>query len=196
MKRALFLLLLCFSFIAQSVYAQEEVNLKPKTPQEWRAYLQFRRKEVLKELYALKPEAKSAIENAEGYAVFMNFGLKILFVGTGNGRGIVHDNKSAEDTYMRMFQGGVGLGVGIKDFRMVFVFDDREVLEEFTKGGWNFGTDADAALKNEEGGAATSGSIRVAPGLRVYQLTKNGLALNAMVNGTKYWVDKKTNPKD
>ena len=175
MKRSLFFLLLCFSFVVQSGYAQEEVNLKPKTPEEWRTYLQYRRKEVLKDLYALKPETRSVIEDAEGYAVFVNFGMKILLFGTGNGRGI---------------------GVGIKDFRMVFVFEDREVLEKFTKGGWNFGTDADAALKNEEGGAATSGSIRVAPGLRVYQLTKNGLALNVMVNGTKYWVDKKVNIKD
>ncbi len=196
MRRIALFVTIGIILVVQSVYAQKEVNLKPKTPQEWKDYLQFRRNEVLQELYEFKPAAKSDIENAQGYAVFINFGMKVLLVGTGSGRGIARDNKTGKDVYMRMAQAGVGLGVGIKDFRMVFIFENRKVLETFVKGGWNFGTDADAALKNEEGGAAASGSIRVAPGLRVYQLTKNGLALNAMVNGTKYWVDKKVNPEE
>lgn len=38
-------------------------------------------------------------------------------------------------------------------------------------------------------GAAASGAVAVAPGLRVYQLTENGLALQATVHGTKFWRD-------
>jgi lipid-binding SYLF domain-containing protein len=88
----------------------------------------------------------------------------------------------------------VGFGAGVKDFRAVFIFDDRLVMENFINSGWSFGGGADAAVTAEETeGAATSGAIDVAPGVRVYQLTKNGLALSATVNGTKYWVDKDVN---
>ena len=182
--------------LTQSAIAAQEVNMKPKTPEEWRVYLRFRRDETLRDLYKIKPEAKYVVDKAQGYAVFTNFDLKIFFVGGGNGRGLVHDNKSGKETFMRMLQGGVGWGLGVKDFRAVFVFDNRQVMENFINSGWSFGGEADAAAKVEDtAGAATSGAIAVAPGVRVYQLTQNGLALAAMVKGTKYWIDQDVNGK-
>jgi hypothetical protein len=41
----------------------------------------------------------------------------------------VRDNKTGRDTYMKMGEVGVGLGVGIKDFRAVFVFHSPEVMQ-------------------------------------------------------------------
>jgi lipid-binding SYLF domain-containing protein len=190
------LILGCAFFSCGPAFAvsDEGVNLKPKTPEEWRTYLRFRRDETMEELYRLKPEAKFVVQRAHGYAVFTNFSMKILLVGTGNGRGLVHDNKTGKETFMRMLQAGVGFGAGVKDFRAVFIFDDRLVMENFINSGWSFGGGADAAVTAEETeGAATSGAIDVAPGVRVYQLTKNGLALSATVNGTKYWIDKDVN---
>jgi lipid-binding SYLF domain-containing protein len=198
MKRFLGVLLFSVMVMIPSAFAanSEGVNLKPKTPQEWRTYLSFRRDETLEALYKVKPEAKYVVEKAEGYAVFTNFSMKIFFAGGGSGRGLVHDNKTNKETFMRMVQGGVGWGVGVKDFRAVFVFDDRKVMENFMNSGWSFGGGADAAAKSDSaGGGAASGAIAVAPGVRVYQLTENGLALSAMVNGTKYWVDKEVNGK-
>ena len=128
--------------------------------------------------------------------MFTNFNSKIFFVGSGNGRGLVHDNKTGKEIFMRMYQVGVGLGLGVKDFRAIFVFDDRQVMENFISSGWSFGTEANAAAKIENtAGDAASGAIAMAPGVRVYQLTQNGLILDAMVNGTKYWVDKDVNGK-
>jgi len=171
------------------------VNLKPKTAPEWQRYLRYRRDQALEDLYKIKPEAKYVIEHAQGYAVFTNFGTKILFFGSSSGRGLVHDNKTGKETFMRMMQAGVGLGLGVQDFRTVFVFDDRQVMENFINSGWSFGGDANAAAKSEDDGAATSGAIAVAPGVRAYRLTQNGLALDAMVTGTKYWIDKDVNKK-
>jgi len=197
MKRIFLMVLVSVLSVIPPAFAvnAQGVNLKPKTPQEWRTYLSFRRDEALEDLYKIKPEAKDVINRAHGYAVFTNFSMKIFFVGSGSGRGLVHDNKTGKETFMRMMQAGVGLGLGVKDFRAVFVFDDRKVMEDFINSGWSFGGGADAAAKNEEAGAATSGAIAVAPGVRVYQLTENGLALSAMVNGTKYWVDESVNKK-
>lgn len=195
MKKILFLSLFVVLLSVPLVMAANSkgVNLKPHTTEEWQTYLKFRRDEALEELYAIKPEAKYVIEKAQGYAVFSNFGLKIFFAGSENGRGIVHDNKSGKETFMRMLQVGVGWGLGVKDFRAIFVFDDRKVMDEFITQGWSFGGEANAAAKTEEEGLATSGAVAVAPGVRVYQLTKNGLMLDAMINGSKYWVDKSVN---
>ena len=63
------------------------------------------------------------------------------------------------------------------------------MLDKFLNSGWQFGAEADAAAKGGGAGAAASGAVEVAPGLRVYQLTENGLALQATVRGTKFWRD-------
>jgi lipid-binding SYLF domain-containing protein len=116
-----------------------------------------------------------------------------MFFGSGSGRGLVHNNKTGKETFMRMLQGGVGLGVGVEDARMVFVFSTREAMESFIRDGWVVGGDANAAAKGGDAGAATSGALEVAPGISVYRLVQNGLSLDAMVKGTKYWEDKEMN---
>ena len=43
--------------------------------------------ETLDRLYTLQPGARTAIQNAAGYAVFSNFGMKIFVAGGGTGPG-------------------------------------------------------------------------------------------------------------
>ena len=52
---------------------------------------------------------------------------------------------------------------------------------------------ADAAAKAGKAGGAYSGAVEVAPGVWVYQMTKNGLALQLTLQGTKYYKDKDLN---
>ena len=87
----------------------------------------------------------------------------------------------------------VGLGLGVKDFRVVFVFSDLGRLREFVEKGWDFSGQADAAAKSDDKGAAVSGAVTVMPGVEVYQLTKNGVALQVTLQGTKYWKVKVLN---
>jgi hypothetical protein len=47
---------------------------------------------------------------------------------------------------------------------------------------------ADAAAKAGDKGGAYSGAVEVAPGVWVYQITKNGLALQLTLQGTKYYM--------
>ena len=194
MNKIIFSLVMLAMLIPQSYAADATgVNLKPKTKQEWQTYLRYRRDQALEDLYALKPEAKYVVNHAYGYGVFSNFGLKIGFIGGNSGRGLVHDNRSGKEVFMRMAEGGVGLGLGIKDYRMIFVFDDRSVMDTFMRGSWSFGGGADAAVKTETAGASTAGAIDLSPGVHMYALTKNGLSVQAMVNGAKYWVDGHVN---
>lgn len=193
MKKYFFAIIIAavaFSFLG----CERKVNMKPQTKQEWRDYLLFRRAETLRDLYRLRPQARWEIARAKGYAVFSNLNVNLLLASMTGGRGIVHENGLfGKDTFMRMAQAGVGVGLGVKDFRAVFIFDDRSVLDKFINNGWQFGGEADAAVKGGGAGAAASGAIGVAPGLRVYQLTENGLALQATVHGTKYWKDPDVN---
>lgn len=153
------------------------------------------RDEVLKELYRLRPESKAKIKAAAGYAVFTNVGLNVIFASFAGGHGIVVEEGLFRDkeTFMKMGSAGIGLGLGVKDFRAVFIFSDKDRLEAFIEKGWDFSGQADAAAKSDKKGAAMAGAATVIPGVEIYQITKNGLALQATLQGTKYWQDKELN---
>ena len=87
---------------------------------------------------------------------------------------------------------GGGLGVGVKDFRAVYVFEKRHIMERFIEQGLNVGAQADAAAKSGGQGEAVGGELLL-DGIRVYQLTESGLALQATIQGTKYWKDPELN---
>src|SRR5450631_2551735 len=52
-------------------------------------------------LYKADPKAKAVVEGAAGYAVFSNFGVKILLAGSGKGQGVAVNNKSKNQTFMK-----------------------------------------------------------------------------------------------
>ena len=112
----------------------------------WGASKEDKQKEVqkmsrdtLSRLYKAQPSAKKAVEGAAGYATFSNFGMKILIAGGGSGSGIAVDNKTKKATYMKMVEVQAGLGMGVKKFRVVFVFDTQKALNDFVNSGWEFG---------------------------------------------------------
>ena len=151
------------------------------------------RAEVLENLYEQKPAAKREIRDAEGYAVFSNVGINIVMFSAGGGRGVVHDNRTGEDTFMNMASAGVGIGLGLKDFRGIFIFHTRKALDNFVEYGWDFSGQADAAAKASDKGGEENLAGTAINGVRLYQLTETGLALQATLQGTKYWKAKNLN---
>ncbi len=151
------------------------------------------RQETLTRLYKEEPQVKAKIAKAAGYATFSNIGINVVFISAGGGSGVVHDNKTSKDTYMSMATAGVGIGLGIKDFRAVFVFNDQSALKSFIEDGWNFSGQADAAAKSGRKGKEGSAAGSIINGVDVYQMTETGLTLQATLQGTKYWVNKKLN---
>ncbi len=147
--------------------------------------------DVLTELYQLHPQAKNEIAAAPGYAVFSNANVNIIFASFGGGYGVVQE-KSGKQTYMKMGEAGVGLGLGVKDFRAVFIFKNNTAMQRFITSGWEFGGHADAAAKASEQGAAV-GAEALIDHIIIYQITKSGLVLQASVKGTKYWKDEELN---
>jgi len=152
-------------------------------------------KSTLAQLYRLQPSSKAAISKAYGYAVFDNFGTNLGVLSTASGKGIAYDNKSKKEIFMRMYSGGVGIGLGVKDYRLVFVFETKKAFDSFVTSGWEGSAQADAAAKAGKDGGAVSGATAVSDGVWVYQYTKNGLAAQATLQGTKYWkYDDLNNP--
>ena len=149
--------------------------------------------EVLASLYKAQPEAKSSVESSAGYAVFRNFGMKILVAGGGSGEGVAVDHATKAATFMKMAEIQAGLGIGVKKFRVVFVFESKQALDAFVNSGWEFGGQASAAAKSGDKGSAYQGAASVSPGVWMYQLTDTGLAAEITAKGTKYYKDDKLN---
>jgi lipid-binding SYLF domain-containing protein len=162
------------------------------SPAEERQLILSMKNEVLTDLYKVRPDVKSQIAGAPGYAVFSNANVNVILASFGGGYGVVRNNRSGKYTYMKMGEVGVGLGLGAKDFRLVFVFHSNDSMNRFVDTGWAFGAQADAAAKAEDKGAAVGGEITV-DNMTIYQLTETGLALQATIKGTKYWKDEDLN---
>lgn len=149
--------------------------------------------ETLQLLYKYAPEAKNMILNSYGYATFTNIGVNLVLLSAEGGKGMAHNNRTGVNTYMNMASGGLGFGLGVKDFRAVFLFEDKKTYDTFVRSGWEANAQADAAAKYEETGGAINAAETVAPGIRLYKMTQSGLALQATVQGTKYWKDEELN---
>jgi len=158
-----------------------------------RAEIRKMTQETLSRLYKAQPSARKAVEGAAGYAVFSNFGMKIFVGGSGSGKGVAVNNKTKKDTFMKMFEVQAGLGMGIKKFRLVWVFENPKEFDAFINSGWELGAQANASAKTGSQGAALSGAMAVAPGVWVYQMTDDGLALELTAKGTKYYKDDNLN---
>jgi lipid-binding SYLF domain-containing protein len=143
--------------------------------------------DTLQRLYKVDPKAKGAVHGAAGYAVFSNLGVKILLAGSGNGKGIAVNNKSKQETFMKMLQVQAGLGMGVKKFSVVFVFDNEKALNTFVNSGWQLGGQSTAAAKTGDKGGSMAGAASVSDGVCMYQLTDKGLAAEISATGTKYY---------
>lgn len=158
-----------------------------------RAEVRASRDEILGRLYEINPSARAAMEAASGYAVFSNVGIKIFVAGGGTGKGIAVDNKTGKEIFMKMVEVQAGLGMGVKRFELVFVFETKEALRKFVDSGWEAGAQASLAATDGQSGVAYQGAIPVSPGIWLYQLTSKGLAAEITVKGTKYYRDDDLN---
>ncbi|MHC4553144.1 MAG: lipid-binding SYLF domain-containing protein [Planctomycetota bacterium] len=163
------------------------------TVAEKRDYAQKMKADTIAELYEEKPETKAKIANAAGYGVFSNININLFLLSSGNGYGIIHENSSGDDIYMKMRGFGVGFGAGAKDFRVVIIFKSQEALDTFTTKGWEWGGHADAAAKADDKGAEVGAQAEITGDMEIYTFTEAGIALQATVAGTKYWKDDELN---
>ncbi len=193
------------------------VTARGPTLESQRQDIRAMRDAAFQELVRANPAASQRLKQAEGYAVFSKLQLQVLFFSGGAGYGLAHDNQSGEDVFMRVAEAGVGLGVGVKDLRLFFVFHERAAFERFIVEGLEFGVEGEAtAISGGDTGAGLSGRGAVAGGVsgagasgrvgerssaagvpdasfEVFQFTENGLMLQVNLVGTRYWKDADLN---
>ena len=149
--------------------------------------------DALASLYEIAPDTRRAIEGSAGYAVFSTFGVKLFFAGGTSGKGVVVNKRTDRQTFMKMVQVQGGLGFGINQNRLIFVFSDESALRNFVQQGWEFGGQANVSAMVDGKGGMFSGAASVAPGVYLYQLTNSGLSASLSVSGTKYFKDADLN---
>ena len=179
----------CLGFgLLQPAHAQFGSLFGPdKTIAEQRQDILIKNQAILKQLYEVQPKAKELIEKSVGYATFSNFGMKILIAGGGTGSGVVINKANKKPIFMNMAEVQAGLGIGIKSFQNIFVFETEAAMNDFVNSGWTFGGQVTAAAKYEKDGSAYQDATVVAPGVLMYQLTDSGLAAEITGKGTKYY---------
>jgi lipid-binding SYLF domain-containing protein len=178
-----------FALLAHADDAADKAKKAAKEQKEIRANTQ----KILQRLYKAQPAAQAAVANGAGYGVFSNTGVKILFAGSGKGEGVAVDNKTKKETFMKMVELQAGLGMGVKKFSVIFVFDNDKALNSFVNSGWDFGGQATAAAKSGDKGGSMAGATSVADGVWMYQMTDKGLAAEITAKGTKYYKDDDLN---
>jgi len=173
----------------------EEVG-EAEEPSEWQAMEQEGKRgkinemsvEAMEELFSEHAKTRELYARSYGAAVFDN--LKLAFgISGGGGNGVAVVRKTNERTYMKMATAGVGVGLGVKKYQVVFFMQDSQTFNNFVEKGWQ----ADAGAGAVAGKAGVEVMTDFVNGLAVYQLTEKGLMANADIAGTKYWKNKKLN---
>ena len=151
--------------------------------------------QALQRLYNKVPSAQNVIKNCYAYATLSNTGIKLGLLGDAHGRGLAVNNDTGEKVYMRMKEMGIGLGLGVKEYDLIFVIGTEKAWNAFIAGDLKFASSAEASASDGQAGGAIEGASIAANGIWVYQITKKGLALDASIKGTKIYADKKLNQR-
>ncbi|MCV6604441.1 MAG: hypothetical protein OIF34_03980 [Porticoccaceae bacterium] len=167
-------------------------TIKGSSVQERRGYVEAMRSDALNDLYKEHPRARQQIADAAGYAVFSNINTNLIFVTTSGGYGVV-TRKGGSKTYMKMAGGGLGIGAGLRDMRLVLIFKKAHDLENFADNGWDVSGQAGATAQSDDQGGSVNVIKSVDFDVVSYELTKAGVALEATVDGMKFWKDKELN---
>jgi lipid-binding SYLF domain-containing protein len=146
-------------------------------------------------------ESATYFDKCFGYAVFPTIGKGGFVVGGAHGEGRVYRaGKYVGDSSMT--QVSVGLQLGGEAYRQIIFFEDQRAFDDFTRGNFEFGADANAvmitaaasasagtagAAAGASGGqhdARTAGSYH--NGMAVFTIAKGGAMYQATLGGQKF----------
>jgi len=133
--------------------------------------------------------ASELIESAYGHAVFDTTKGGFIVTGAG-GTGVATRKNGSDPVYMHLGSGGVGLGAGLENYKLVILFENEDVYKRFIDGEWSAGATAQAAA-GRDGAAVVAKFVN---GVAVYHLTDKGLIAQADISGVKFWPSDKLNP--
>ena len=148
---------------------------------------------TMAQLYQQYPASRQQIQRAAGYAVFSNFGFKVLFMGSATGEGLAVSRAAQRETFMRMVELQPGYGFGAQQFKLVFVFGTPQAFDQFVYSGWEFGANAMASARSSTQQMGNQLGVSVSPGVLMYQLSEQGAIVGVSITGAKYYPDPNLN---
>ena len=150
------------------------------------------RSETLNLVYAQVPELKDVIAEAPGYGVFSGISTHTIIMSGSNAYGVIRDNTTGSDTYMRALKLGAGLGAGAQTVRVIVVFHSAQTMKDILDHGWSLTGRAEAAAKVGSVGGGKAMVISL-PGLSIYRFTQTGVMVGGALEGAKVWKDTELN---
>jgi lipid-binding SYLF domain-containing protein len=138
-------------------------------------------KQTLERLRRENPRAQRLLDQAYGYAVLDSTKMAIGIGGSGRGVGVAVDTKTGDRTYLKIYQGGVGLGLGLHMYQVVVLFQEKGTFRDFLDGKWIGEGEAHAAAG--EKGAATEATF--VNGVVSFHFTEKGLMARADIGGAR-----------
>ena len=108
--------------------------------------------ETLASLVSNEPAFQREIDASVGYFVSQVSATKIPLVGAGYDIGVLFDKETGSHTYMNIKRADIGAGQGASRFRVLVLFDNRDVLERFRSGIWKSVLGAESAAGTQNAG--------------------------------------------
>jgi len=182
---------LLLSFTAASAIAQHSYNdeaVKDNDLAQRRAEILQMSKTAISELRK-DSSADKLLGESYGQAVFDTTKGGFIVTGAG-GTGVAMSKTGHMPVFMHMGAGGVGLGAGLENYKLIILFENKDTYDKFVEGAWSAGFSAQAAA-----GAAGKGVVgKFQNGVAVYHQTDKGLIAQVDVTGVKFWPSDKLNP--
>jgi lipid-binding SYLF domain-containing protein len=159
------------------------------------------------DLFRNSDQSSEFFKKSYGYAVFPTIGKGGLGIGAAHGSGRVYARGSLIG-HVTMNQVSIGFQAGGEAYSEIIFFKDKDALDDFTSGNFEFSADAGAiaitAAANASVGttgadagaslgkrdAATAGDFN--HGMAVFTIAKGGLMYNATIAGQKFSYHKGT----
>ncbi len=165
---------------------------KGETPAAQCRYIDQVRIAAVSELAIERPDVKSKLEAAPGYAVFNGRILSLFHIGTRRSYGVVYDNKTEDSTYMSWFELDLAAAIGFQVYRNVIIFDSPDAMKHFIDSGWEGSTGLGLTLKPAGHGFALHG-MGTTQGDSSYTLTDKGLWLGLTFGFGRFYTDDELN---
>lgn len=132
------------------------------------------------------PSIQKWFDSAHGYVLFPSVGKGAIGIGGAYGKGQVYERKQLIG-YAKLKQGTIGLALGGQAFTEVIFFQDKNALNAFKEGNWEFAANA-SAVAVKAGAGATS---EYSNGVKAFVHVKGGLMAEASVGGQHFFYEAK-----
>jgi lipid-binding SYLF domain-containing protein len=183
-QRFLGLGVLSLSLLAGGAFADDKADKQAEVVKQTNA--------ALERFYKAKPDLKATVAKAPGYGIFTTFGISFLLGGSG-GSGLVHDNKTMKNTFMKVAGASAGLQLGASQTELLIVFKTPAAMNQFVTSGWE-ATGSVTAAAGASGATAGGGKGGSAmENADTYTLTKTGLDVGIAGGASKFWKDSDLN---